>query len=192
MATVPRDLRTKDANLLYQATHELGGMARAVRVGDRVLTLSCTSPYPGWVEFKNAIVRLLQTAAATRMIAQPERLSFRYINVIPGAPQRPRLPLLNLRIDSPYPFVEDGFHFRFEHHEGSFITIVQVAPNVTAKGATGAPISGLLLDLDTIKSDPGQTFWDKGEDLEEAHTKTKTAFLSVLTQETIEQLEPIY
>lgn len=194
MATVPRELRAKDPNLLYQPTHELGGTSRVVRIGDRVLSLTCMAPYPGWTHFKGAIVRLLQTAAATRVMSDPERFSFRYINVIPPTKEdQPRLSFLNIKIESPnYTLVETGFHLRFEHHDGPFTTIVQVSPDVTAKSAAGQPVSGLLVDLDTIRTNPPRTFWDDDEELEEAHSRTKTAFLSLVSQPTIARLEPIY
>lgn len=191
LATVPRQMRN-DPNLLHQATHELSAGDRSVRVGDRVVVLSWRTPYPGWEKFKDAIGRVLKTAASTRMIAKLERFSFRYINVIPGPPGEPRLPFLNITVASPnYPFVEDGFHLRFEHREAPYVTIVQVAPNVTGQRA-GSPLVGLLVDIDTINSEPSSTFWDDGKELDEAHMRAKTAFFSLVSGPTIERLGPIY
>jgi uncharacterized protein (TIGR04255 family) len=193
MAMLPREVRTKEPNLLYQATHRLSGASRIVQVGDRVVSLSLTAPYPGWAKFKDAILQLLKATSATGMLRAPERLSFRYINVIRTDLAEPQLPLLNLRIDSPaYAFVERGFHLRFEHDEREFTTIVQIAPQTTAKGSSDSLVSGLLIDVDTIHAEPKHIFSDTGPDLlEDAHSLLKGIFFSLLTESALRQLEPI-
>jgi uncharacterized protein (TIGR04255 family) len=192
MATVPREIRAKDPNLLYQSTHRLAGRSGIVQVGDRALAIAFTAPYPGWARFKDAVVRLLRTADGTRIIAAPERFSFRYVNIVPAEPGQPQLAFLNLKIDSGYEFVERGFHLRFEHGEGPLVIIVQVSPQATAKAPDGSGVAGLLIDIDTVFAQPRKSFWEDGADLEAAHLAAKRAFFSLIAQSTLERLQPIY
>lgn len=193
VASVPRDLREKQTNLRYQPTHRLAAESRAVQVGDRVLSLSVTSPYPGWAKFNEAIGRLLRTVAETRMIRSLERFSFRYINHIPAEPGQSQLSCLKVRVDSPgYPFTETGFHLRFEHVEGKFLTIVQAAPSTSVEKPGQLPVVGLLLDIDTIRELPGKSLSELGVDLEEAHLVAKRAFISLISETTLNKLEPTY
>jgi uncharacterized protein (TIGR04255 family) len=194
MANVPREMREKQPSLLlYQPTHRLAGASRAVQVGDRVLSLSVTVPYPGWPKFNEAIGRLLRTASDTRMIRELERFSFRYINLIPAEPGQSQLSCLNLRIESPgFAFGERGFHLRFEHTEGEFLTIVQVVPNTSVQGLAKPPAPGLLLDIDTVREHPRKALSEVGADLEEAHLVAKRAFNSLISEQTRTRLEPIF
>lgn len=193
ITNVPREIREKQPTLHYQATHRLATSSRAVQVGDRVLSLSVTSPYPGWTKFNEAIGRLLRTVADTRMVRAPERFSFRYINHLPAEPGQSQLSFLKLRIDSPaYGFTENGFHLRLEHVEGQFLTIVQVAPNTSVEGPGRPPALGLLLDIDTIRELPGKSLADVGDHLEEAHQVAKRAFMALISEATLIRLEPTY
>jgi uncharacterized protein (TIGR04255 family) len=193
MANVPRELREKQPNFHYQATHRLAAASRAVQVGDRVLSLSVTSPYPGWVTFSDAIGRLLRVVSETGMVRAPERFSFRYINHLPAEPGQTQLSFLKLRIDSPgYGFTERGFHLRLEHVEDGFLTIVQVAPNTAVEGPGRPPAVGLLLDIDTIRELPGKSLADVGGDLEGAHQVAKRAFIALISEPTLVRLEPTY
>jgi uncharacterized protein (TIGR04255 family) len=193
MAMVPREIRDKDPNLLHQATHRLSGASRLVQVGDRVVSLSVTAPYPGWAKFKDAILQLLKTISGTGMLRAPERFSFRYINVIRADETETQLPLLNLRIDSPaYTYTEKGFHLRLEHVERDFTTIVQIAPRTTAKGLSGSLVSGLLIDVDTVHAGPKHILSDAGPALlEDAHSLLKGIFFALLTETALRRLEPI-
>lgn len=195
MANLPREIREKQPNnlLLYQPTHRLAGVSRAVQVGDRVLSLSVTAPYPGWAKFNEAIGRLLRTASGTRMVRELERFSFRYINLIPAEPGQSQLSFLNLRIDSPgFTFTEKGFHLRFEHSEGEFQTIIQVVPNTSVEVLGRPLVPGLLLDIDTVHEHPRKALPELGADLEEAHLVAKRAFNSLISEPTRTRLEPIF
>ena len=192
-ATVPRELREKDPNLLYQATHRLAGASRAIQIGDRVVSLSVTAPYPGWSKFKEAVVNLLESIGRTGLMRSPERFSFRYINVIPVESNKVQLPLLSVRtIWEGHTFSEKGFHLRFELEAHETTTIVQIAPQTTAKSPEKL-VSGLLVDVDTLHAHPTNNFW-RGDArlLEDSHSILKRIFFSLLTTETLERLGPLY
>jgi uncharacterized protein (TIGR04255 family) len=193
VATIPREMREKDPNLLYQPTHRLTGASRLVQVGDRAVGVAMLAPYPGWPKFKEAIVLLLRSVERTRLVREPERFSFRYINVIPVEGDRPQLPLLSVQTAwEGHEFLEKGFHLRFELKEREFTTVVQLTPNVTGKRSESL-VAGLLVDVDTIREKPTREFWEAdGGLLEDAHSVVKQTFFSLLTASTLAALGPVY
>jgi len=193
VGTIPREVREKDANLHYLATYRLSGRSSWIQVGDRVATLSAGMPYPGWAKFKEAILQMLRVVAATKLMRDPERFSFRYINVIAAQSDQLQLPLLSVQTSWPgHEFVERGFQLRFEIEEREYVTVVQLAPQVTLKKPDSL-VSGLMIDVDTIRSRPTRSFWDGDAALlEEAHSVVKQTFFTLLDRSTLERLGPIY
>ncbi len=193
VGTIPREMREKDANLHYLATYRLSGGSRWIQVGDRVATVSVGVPYPGWTRFKDAILQMLRIVAGTTLMREPERFSFRYINVIPAQPDRPQLPLLSVRTSWPgHEFTERGFQLRFEVEDREYITVVQIAPQVTLKKPDSL-VSGLMVDVDTIRTRPARDFWEGDAALlEDAHSVVKQTFFTLLDRSTLERLGPVY
>lgn len=193
LGTIPRDFRDKDPDFLYQPTHRLIGPTSVVQVGDRVVSLTKLYPYPGWARFREGVVDLLGKVWRTGLVREAERFSFRYLNIIAAALDKQQLPLLTVQADWPgHGFVERGFRLRFERDERSFITVVHITPHARAKKGDSA-VAGLLVDVDTIRPNIPTDFWDaQATLLEDAHTVAKQTFYSLLTDATLEGLEPIY
>ncbi len=193
VGTIPRELREKNADLLYQPTHRLVGSSSTVQVGERVVSLTRLYPYPGWGTFRDGVLRLLRSVGRTGLVRECERFSFRYINVIAATSGAPQLPMLRVQVSwAEHSFAERGLHLRFERDQGDFLTIVQIAPEVRAKSGDSS-VSGLLVDVDTIRSKVPTAFWDtEATLLEDAHADAKQTFYSLLTSATLEGLEPIY
>src|SRR5947208_14988444 len=49
LGSIPREIRDKTADLLYQPSHRLANGAHSIQVGDRVLTVNALA-YPGWAK----------------------------------------------------------------------------------------------------------------------------------------------
>ena len=192
MANVPRPIRDKNPELLYQPSHRLQGNLSSVQVGDRVVTLA-TIQYPGWNQFKAQLESLVHAVKGTGLARHIERFSFKYVNVIEASVNEKQLSLLNARIellgDVP---MEKGLHLRAEIDDGKCITIIQIAPNTAAKLMPSAQeISGLLIDVDTIRPKPGSDFWATPAPLlEEVHSVAKNTFFSLLTKPALDRLQP--
>ena len=193
VGNIPREIREKDANLLYQPTHRLTAPTSLVQVGERVVSLTMLYPYPGWGKFRERILSLLKGVGRTGLVRECERFSFRYLNVIAAPKESPQLPMLTVLLSWPgRTFTERGLRVRFERDEGDFTTVIQVTPDVTAKSGD-AVVSGLLVDVDTIRPKAPTAFWDTDvKPLEDAHTVAKETFYSLLTGATLSNLEPIY
>lgn len=194
MASVPRKVRQQNLELLYQASHSLRGASSSILVGDRVVSHT-TTKYPGWTLFKDKLISLIRVLKSTEQAKLVKRFSFKYTNLIEAPSAEAQLPLLNMRVD----FVggppnERGFHFRAELDKDNCTTIVQVAPRSSVKIASEQrEISGLLVDIDTIRFNPGPDFLSKPEMLlAETHLVAKNTFFSLLTPSTVEKLKPVW
>nr|WP_281720290.1 TIGR04255 family protein [Nitrosomonas nitrosa] len=191
VATVPRQIRNQNPEMRYMASHRFSSGSHSVQIGDHSVLLQ-TTEYPGWSEFKNKVVTLLDALKKTEIVKQVERFSFKYINLIAASESERQLQFLKVHIElSGRTPNEKGFLLREESIEGKFITVTQVAPNTTAKVSTLAhEISGLLIDVDTIRQ-VGNEFWtDHVSLLEEGHAIAKRNFFSLLTEATLQKLEP--
>ena len=125
MASVPRQFRNQNPEMLYQPSHRLGSGMNSVNVGDRVVNVH-TLEYPGWSRFKERAESLIGALQATGFVQQIERFSFKYTNLIEAAEPESQLPLLNMHVElcgkAP---TEKGFHLRTELFEGKYTTIIQ-------------------------------------------------------------------
>lgn len=193
VASIPRQIRDSNPNLLYQASHRLVGGPNSVQIGDRVVALSTTA-YPGWLRFKDMVEFLVEAAKGTGLLKRVDRFSFKYINLIEALQTEEQLPLLNLQIkltgSAP---LERGFQLRVERNDGDFITIIQIAPNATTKHpATAKEVSGLLIEVDTLRLGVGNEFLtNRASLIDEGHSVAKRTFFSLLTGSALERLGPV-
>jgi uncharacterized protein (TIGR04255 family) len=181
-------------NMAYQPSHRLRGGARTIQVGDRLLSVT-TTHYSGWDAFRASVLDAMGAVRQTNLIRNIERFSFRYINVLNTGPGESQLALLNLRVDLVgHPPEENGFLLRTEIKEDGLISVVQIAPNASAKASiagTAQEATGLLVDIDTITlAVPTNFFADPAPALDKAHRVLERTFFSLLTSETLARLEP--
>lgn len=187
MANVPREIRSKDPNFRYQASHRLWGDGKAVHVGDHVVGTS-TTVYPGWEAFQAQVEQVVLAVRSTRIVKGLERFSFRYVNVFQSEPAAHQLELLNCRIElagtTP---LERGFLLRVEKDEGPYTTVIQIHPNAKVE-SSNMNVSGLLVDIDTGCKGIDGFFESPSVMLNEAHEILKRNFHSLLSQQVLAEL----
>lgn len=192
MASVPRALRDKTPELVYQPSHQLRGTDSAIQVGDRVISLVSWN-YPGWSALKPAITQAIEALSKTGLIEEIERFSFKYTNVLEVSAGASALSLLKLSLtladERPQ---ERGFQLRSERVDGDYTTIISISPNSSAKHPVGGKdVAGLLVDVDTLYDRGPLNLADFGtKHLDPGHSLAKRIFFSLLTDETIDGLEP--
>ncbi len=192
LANVPRTIRDKNPLFLYQHSHRLSGKSGMVQIGDRVVAVNVQN-YPGWQSLRTMAASLIAAVKQTGLVKEAERFSMKYTNVIESQPPEHQLSLINMqvRVNQQVP-MEAGFQLRYEVQSGAYTTIVQIVPNAVAK-ENDKEIEGLLLDLDTVRDKPGREFWsDPTGLLDEAHLACKTYFVSLLTKEALERMQPVW
>lgn len=191
---IPKVVRNQMPNGSYQATRRLVGNGVNLNIAERSLVVEVFRPYWGWNRFRSLIFRVLQAAKQTELVGVAERTSLRYQNILTRHGESSDISPLNLSIQlAHYPIGGDGFRLRTQIPAGEYITIVQIATGAQATlTIRGVPtkITGLLVDIDTIRPAPPR-FWDNFEPtIEQLHTEEKNVFFNVLKNEAIEAMEP--
>jgi len=194
-ADIPRPVAENDPALRYIPTVRLEAKEApfSIQVGERMVTLNCRRPYAGWTQFSrriNDLGRLLQTSD---LIAQPERFSLKYIDLI-ELDLPPSLASLDMSVViAGHSLASKAMHLRTEIREEPFVHILQVAtPAEITLRDSRERIRGTLVDIDTVHP-AMQGFWETlSERLEQAHVLSKGIFFNLLTDQAIERLEPEY
>jgi uncharacterized protein (TIGR04255 family) len=192
-ANMPPELVEADPNLRYLPKIRLEGGNHAVQIGEHVISTHVRRPYSGWRNFSAEIHALIDAVRKTDLIDRLERFSLKYVDLIDlGQPHD--LSCLNARVELGGQQIRSPVHLRAEVQKEGMLHIVQIASSATAVlPEEKAPITGVLLDTDTICNLTEGESWKEVESrLDAAHTKAKALFFSLLTNDTITKLGAEY
>lgn len=182
-----------DPSLRYQPRLTLRGPTAAISIGDRAISIICPRPYVGWTKYKPLIVEILGLVAKADVIESDERISLRYINVLPGGDTpEAQFGLVHYRASlgkKPYELSQRLTYTRTEILQDGLISIVELSANGEARTPTEL-FKGLLLTVDSIYPAPEHLLANPDPHLEKLHRVEKEVFFDVLTTETIESMGP--
>lgn len=188
--SVPEQLRESDPNLKYQAHHRLANDTFSVSVGPRVLVFACLSPYAGWERFfgtiKKSLDLLLETAD---LIVGIERVGIRFVNFLNSALDES----FDFSLSAPRLNVDNcQFHTTLIIPGDEFSNTVQLA-NRANLVRDNKQITGAVVDIDTFREDPtGGLKKDIYGVIDRAHECEKQIFFSLLREDVVKTLEPVY
>lgn len=189
---IPPEVRENDPNLKYAATHRFAGYDNMmVNVGPRVFTVVNLRPYSGWEKFKPAIIEFLEHLKDKEVINQLERYSLRYLNLIEasGGDREHFSKIFFEGKLAGIDLVDTHSHIQTQVIHKGCVNRIKIAPNAGVKISTSSEeMSGLLLDIDTIKESPPSDFWeDLSSYLDQLHEAETDVFFSVVKPETLKQ-----
>lgn len=193
-ADIPRAVIDHDPSLRYVPMIRMESDRSAVLLGEHVVALSVRRPYPGWATFSAGILRLIDVLRDTQLIATLERTSLRYSDVI-NVGSQPSLEWLNLTVKLGHHRIDTHpVQLRAEIRTGRLTQIVQaISPVDVTFSDNDNSLRGVLLDVDTIRNiGPGESWPTVLDELETMHRMTKELFFSLLTEETLRSLGPVY
>ncbi len=186
---LPESIRSMDPALKYQPHYKLIADNLILQVGPRVVSLSNVKDYIGWETFSPRIKETFSKLEKLKIIKSVEKLGIRYINFF-------KLDIfdnINLRIvmnDNPLKAMQTTL--KTEIQEDNFINILQIA-NKAKVTLQNKAITGSALDIDTVSTDIGETFFGEMENLlEKGHNIEKKLFFSLLKKEFLRTLNPEY
>jgi uncharacterized protein (TIGR04255 family) len=192
VASIPPQLRDMDPNLRYQAQYRLSGERSSIFLGERVAGVSMTAPYEGWHHFRPRILEFLEIVRGSGLVETVERFSIKAINIVPTLGAQLDLLNLHLEIGGIKP-PENGFHLRAEVNDDTFLRIIEISTNASAKLPSGETTSGLLLSLDCVRPMRNEDFWSIQEtSIDEVHEQLKELFFGLINQQSLESLGPSY
>jgi uncharacterized protein (TIGR04255 family) len=161
------------------------------QVGERVIALNCRKPYVGWNIFKDAVLALTSIVEGSGLIPNPQRHSLRYIDLLKNEAFSDLSALkLHLRLGDHE--IRDRVQMRMEIPDAECLHVVQVATRAKATAA-GEQITGSVIDLETLPADMPGNWNELRAQLDLLHDRCKAVFFhQILTEETIQKLEPEY
>jgi uncharacterized protein (TIGR04255 family) len=190
---IPDPVAQMDPKLRYSPKVRLEGDCQAVQIGERVVSLSCRRPYPGWKVFSDDIRILIGVIRETKLIDKLERFSLKYINII-DLEHPPRVECLNFELKiGEYGLDSRPIQLRTEIEEGGLVHILQIASPAEATLPGEPKLQGVLLDIDTIGPMKQNESWDDIDNhLNKVHSALIGMFFGLLKPKTIENLGPVY
>jgi uncharacterized protein (TIGR04255 family) len=162
-------------------------------IGDRSVQFGSKGGYPGWEGFNDSVLQVLESLRQTGFAGNVERFSLKAINLFDGEAGA-QLDVLNAKAELAGRRVpEFGFRMRAEFSEGADVGIVDIATNATLTMPAGDQRTGLLLDVDCVRTRGDSDFWaSAAREVDELHHFQKKLFFSLLTDQTLSGLGPVY
>jgi len=199
-AQMPQVVIESDSNLEYAATHRMSGESLAIQIGRKSIAMSCKAPYIGWGKFGKEIEKLIKILLKSELLTNVERVSLRCINLLemPIEEQVHGLEKLRTKIElTDHNLITDlqakSTYLRTELLQGGCINIMQLFWPGKLPGAEGKELHGTIVDVDTIKETNISEFTESySRLLNLVHDTEKKMFFSLLKQETLDELGPIY
>lgn len=195
LATLPPEFRANNPELKYAQQVRLSAEDNSsLFVGDWVAGASSTAPYLGWLNLKQRIVELVEVLQESRLIRSVERVSFKYVNIVP-LPLARQMDALKLAVriadETPPPA---GFRLRAENNSGDYRRIFEFMTGVATTRPNGEHREGLLVSLDAIMLLPAGGGVEVVTEavVEAVHLEAKRMFFGVITDETLAELAPEY
>lgn len=197
LSQFPQVMRDADSNLRFGPLSRLDWDQFYINVGDRSVSVGFKYPYPGWANFKPAIITVMDILKDANIIKSVERYSLKYIDLLPATGLREQVSFVNFDVTlAGHKLENESFQIRLEIPRDGFIHGVQVVSSATATLHTGDSRQGLIVDVDTINNQQGISFEEllrgfPGK-LEAIHQANKKVFFDCLKPQTITALEPEY
>ncbi len=187
---LPEAVRDQDPNLRYKPHYRLKGEKFLMNVGSRVLSVINTGDYIGWDKFFEKIKSVLVKIEPLKIMDKIVRIGIRYVNFFEDLDIYDKI---NLKINfHDQPFAAKQKTFKALMDKSPFISNLQLVNNnqVNVKGQIE---TGSVLDSDNyIENLNGIPYSDLEKVINAGHLVEKEIFFSLLTDEYINTLNPVY
>lgn len=195
---IPLEMRNVDVNLKFTPLISVALEKYTILIGDQSVSVSCHMPYPGWLDFKETILSLLNVINESKIPASIVRYSLKYIDLIETSliDNKEKLVELELNVGG-YDAVNRSYHVRMDILEDDFVNIIQVTSgSKIVMLNTKSEREGVVVDIDTIKeiapTQIGEAVEGFSDALENIHNVSKKMFFKSITEYCLQQLEPEY
>jgi uncharacterized protein (TIGR04255 family) len=192
---IPAPLRQADQNLRYYPVFELVDTksARAVRIGQHVLSYHRLPPYVGWKKFAPELDQAIDALFSTTRGLTIRRLGLRYLNALRADVHGiASISELDVTVAVAGERVVGNVNLNFATHlsEDTDCTIRVATPEFVQGGVLPAKTS-VVIDVDVFTREHFKTAESSAVTnwIEFAHTNEKEQFFGLLTPQTIQNLK---
>ena len=184
---LPAAIREQDPNLRYTPHYKLSRDEFIIQLGPNVFSLINTGQYCGWQVFFNTINETCDIISELKIIEKQKRTALRYINIFNGINIFDKSTLAvhlttenlsslktNLTVDIPY-----------DHGTSTLRMINQAEARIEKK-----IVRGSIIDIDTQVAI--EKCVDFADAINKAHSAEKSLFFSLLQEDFLKTLNPVY
>ena len=196
-AELPHPVRSKDPNLQFTPIQRLDLEQYYILIGDRNFVIGCKLPYPKWPSFRTEILKVVRNISHAGIEGKVERYSIKYVNLLEAMGHAEQLDKISINANLGGVEIGNADHITLRLHqkEDDIIHIMSVSTGAKAK-ISDRNVTGLVLDIDSIREISGIDFLAFSGDLEPVLDSLKEAnkrrFFDCLKEKTIEDLGPVY
>lgn len=192
----PKEIRDRDPSFRHAPLVKIGWDSYWIFIGDRMLSIACKLPYPGWEEFKKNIIRITNFAVAHHMIDSVSRYSLKYVNVFDTSNLSPSQTFkVEVKIGGRH-LQTNPFHVRAEINSNEITSAIQVISDAEVTVLNRAPIDGAVLEIDSsveLSNETSEEFYRLLPDrLEKIKLENRVAFYECISDEALNDLGPVY
>jgi uncharacterized protein (TIGR04255 family) len=194
---LPKPIRDGDQNLKFAPLVKIDWGQYSISVGDKVLSIGCKLPYPGWRAFKSTILEVIGHVKIINIIQKIDRYSMKYVDLIEASSIEEQLSKVSLSINlANRPIDKERISLQIEVNDNDMIHLIDITTAAITQFQDGSKKQGLIVSVDTIQLTDDPTFeggYNKlTESLDNMHQVNKKMFFDCLKPETIKSLEPEY
>lgn len=195
-AEIPYPIRQQDPNLRNTPTQRISYKGYSILVGHQNIVVSCALPYPKWAAFKDVILDVMESIAKMDIAGSVERYSLKYVNLLqaPGYAEQIDKVDMSIRLGE-LNLGEEHVSLQAHKRDGDVVHLLSIITGANGE-LSGEPVSGVLVDIDSICDKGFATvpeFRDDLErDLESLRQSNKQMFFNCLKANTISEMGPTY
>lgn len=201
LADIPHQVRLKQPELAEQPLIRLIWNSHSLYIGDGLLGIGCSLPYPGWGAFKEIISKVIGLGFLRQIIPSPKRFSLKYVDFLPDSKFSGIDKKLNWDVVvAGESIVDSPISFRSEKTFNDYVCLFEVhsPAQVNINGVDILKSDyGLILSFDLIKNIDENLGWENflnifSQNLEFLHDEGKRKFFNCLSPEVNKILNPSY
>lgn len=187
---LPEALRLKDPSFRFKPWYRLPGNGYSVNIGPDVVTINCdcSEGYPGWEAYWPNIQRVLSLVSNSQAIETITRIGIRYISFFAKINIFDMVNVSITREGNSFAKEATSFSTILKEddcrHHVSFKNDAQLKKKVSTPGS--------VIDIDTFRETRFSDIADALACIEDAHTRMKCLFFSLLKKEFLDTLNPEY
>ncbi|PKL84819.1 MAG: TIGR04255 family protein [Ignavibacteriae bacterium HGW-Ignavibacteriae-1] len=182
---LPEIVRSSDPNFKFKPLYKTSNNDYVVQIGPNVLTISSFPNYVGWDKFSKKIFEILHKVETIDIIDRIERLGLRYINFF----EDNIFDNIHLKVRlGSQVILNKNTVVRTEIEHGDFNSTLQIANNGINNNRLGS-----IIDIDAFTSmELDKFFINKEIIINKGHAYEKELFFSLITDDFLKTLNPIY
>lgn len=190
LSQIPAQIRDNDPNYQFKPLYRLEGKETILQIGTDVICLSSKIPYIGWDILSEKALATIDSLFKSGVIKNVLRLGHRYVNFFEGNIDSK----LNMSVEFVHKYNITNNLIRTEIIDGEFINTLQYSNSAEYRSHPSSPVKkGSLIDIDTFRVYRDNTFSRNIiQEINAAHKSEKSLFYSLLKQDFIQELDPVY